>query len=90
MAQSNTQDSRTNGTTKIPDPDDTSLLTPEDVARKFQVPLTWVYGCVRGRTKHVMPHVKIGRYLRFEEDAVQEFMASNRHCYRRAKSHDVN
>jgi hypothetical protein len=90
MAQSNTHDSRQNGTANIPDPDDASLLTPEDVARRFQVLLTWVYGSVRGRTKHVMPHVKIGRYLRFEEDAVQDFMASNRRTYRRAKSHDVN
>jgi hypothetical protein len=90
MEHSNTHDSRANGATRVPNPDDTSLLTPEDVARKFQVPVTWVYACVRGRTKHVMPHVKIGRYLRFEEDAVQDFMAANRRGYRRAKSHDVN
>jgi hypothetical protein len=90
MAQSSTHDSRQNGTTKIPHRDDTSLLTPKDVARKFQVPLTWVYGSVRGRTKYMIPHVKIGRYLRFEEEAVQDFMASNRRGYRRAKSHDVN
>jgi excisionase family DNA binding protein len=66
----------------IPEPDDTSLLTPEDVARMFQVPRTWVYACVRGRTKSVMPHVKIGRYLRFEEDAVRRYMESHRHAYR--------
>jgi hypothetical protein len=74
----------------IPDPDDGSLLTPEDVARKFKVPLTWVYACVRGRTKTVMPHVKIGRYLRFEEDAVRHYMEINRHGYRHSKSSDVN
>jgi Helix-turn-helix domain len=76
--------------TNIPHADDASLLTPEDVARRFQVPLTWVYGCVRGRTRHVMPHIKIGRYLRFEENAVQDFMAANRRGYRRAKSAGVN
>jgi hypothetical protein len=74
---------------RIPDRDDSSLLTPEDVARKFQVPVTWVYGCVRGRTRHIMPHVKIGRYLRFEENAVQDFLASNRRGYPRAKSQGV-
>ena len=76
--------------TNIPEPDDASLLTPEDVARKFQVPLTWVYACVRGRTKNVMPHVKIGRYLRFEEDAVRHYMEANRRGYRPPKSPDVN
>jgi hypothetical protein len=63
---------------KIPEPNDESLLTPEDVARKFQVPITWVYGCVRGRCKRVIPHVKIGRYLRFEEPAVRRYLESNR------------
>jgi excisionase family DNA binding protein len=76
--------------TNIPDPDDASLLTPEDVARKFQVPVTWVYACVRGRTKNVMPHVKIGRYLRFEEDAVRHYMEANRRGYRRMKLPDMN
>jgi hypothetical protein len=69
----------------IPEPDDSSLLTPEDVARKFQVPLTWVYACVRGRTKNLMPHLKIGRYVRFEEVAVQHYMESNRRGYRGPK-----
>ena len=76
--------------TNIPEPDDASLLTPEDVARKFQVPLTWVYACVRGRTKNVMPHVKIGRYLRFEEDAVRHYMEANRRGYQPPKSPAVN
>jgi excisionase family DNA binding protein len=76
--------------TNIPDPDDASLLTPEDVARKFQVPRTWVYACVRGRTKNVMPHIKIGRYLRFEEDAVRNYIEANRRGYRGPKPPGVN
>jgi excisionase family DNA binding protein len=67
------------------DRDDESLLTPEDVARKFQVPITWVYGCIRGRSKNVIPHLKIGRYVRFEEDAVRQYLESNRRAYGRSK-----
>ena len=74
----------------IPEPDDASLLTPEDVARKFQVPLSWVYACVRGRTRNVIPHLKIGRYLRFEEDAVRNYLQSSRHGYKQSASHDVS
>jgi hypothetical protein len=65
----------------IPHPDDDSLLTPEDVARKFQVPVTWVYGSIRGRSKDQLPHIYIGRYPRFEESAVREFLARRRRSY---------
>jgi predicted DNA-binding transcriptional regulator AlpA len=58
----------------IPDPDDDSLLTPEDVARRFQVPVSWVYGCCRPRAKSPMPRIKIGHYLRFEEEAVRAYI----------------
>ena len=68
--------------TAVPNRDNESLLTPEDVARKFQVPITWVYGSIRGRSKNVIPHVRVGRYVRFEEDAVRHYMESNRRGYR--------
>ena len=80
----NTRD-HVNHTVMVPNRDNESLLTPEDVARKFQVPITWVYGCIRGRSKNVMPHVRIGRYIRFEEDAVLDYMKSNRRGYRGQK-----
>lgn len=73
-----------------PEADDESLLTPEDVARKFQVPITWVYGCIRGRTTHSMPHIKIGRYVRFEEDAVRKYLESNRRGYAAARLREVH
>src|SRR2546421_11364959 len=67
--------------TAIPEPDDESLLTPEDVARKFQVPISWVYGSIRGRSKDKLPHIYIGRYPRFEETSVREFLGRKRASY---------
>jgi len=67
--------------TPIPERDDDSLLTPEDVARKFQVPISWVYGSIRGRSKDKLPHIYIGRYPRFEETAVRDFIERKRRSY---------
>ena len=61
--------------------DDDALLTAEDVAHKLQVPISWVYGCIRGRSRHPLPHLRIGRYVRFEEVAVREYIESSRRGY---------
>jgi excisionase family DNA binding protein len=57
------------------------LLTVEEVAQRFKVPRTWVYAAVRGRTRRKLPHVRIGRYIRFEETAVKLFIESNKQAY---------
>jgi hypothetical protein len=57
------------------------LLTPADVARLFQVRVSWVYGSIRGRSKDRLPHIYIGRYPRFEEVAVRQFLERKRRCY---------
>ena len=67
--------------TQIPEQDEESLLTPEDVARKFQVPVSWVYGSIRGRSKDKLPHIYIGRYPRFEEAAVRDFIECKKRSY---------
>ena len=50
------------------------LLTAEQVAEMYQVPKSWVYGRVRKRGVERLPHLKLGKYLRFEEGAVREFL----------------
>ncbi len=50
------------------------LLTAEQVAEIFQVPKSWVYGRTRKRGVERLPHLKLGKYLRFEEVAVREFL----------------
>ncbi len=51
------------------------LLTVEEVAEMLRVPKSWVYErtrrCVLGEQ---LPHVKLGKYLRFEKEAVLEFV----------------
>lgn len=49
------------------------LLTADDVAEKLSVPRSWVYAETRaGR----LPHIPLGRYRRYREDAVEEWLAS--------------
>jgi hypothetical protein len=42
------------------------ILTPTQLAERLQVSLNWVYEKTRGReSANPMPHLKVGRYLRF-------------------------
>lgn len=42
------------------------LMTVEETARVLHVPVSWVYGRTRRRGKERIPHIKLGKYLRFE------------------------
>ena len=50
------------------------LLTAGQVAEIFQVPKTWVYSRTRKRGNGQLPHLKVGKYTRFEEGPVREFL----------------
>ena len=54
------------------------LLTVEDVSDLFQLPRSWVYERTRRRGIERLPHLKLGKYLRFEEKAVQEYLDRQR------------
>ncbi len=41
------------------------LLTVEEVAELLRVPRSWVYERSRARSRNRLPHVKLGKYLRF-------------------------
>ncbi len=56
----------------------TRLLTVHEVAEFLQVPASWVYERTRKRGADQLPHLKIGKYLRFEEPAVTEFIQRQR------------
>jgi len=48
------------------------LLTADQVAEMLQVDKSWVYAaCRSGR----IPHIRLGRYVRFSEPAIDEWMA---------------
>jgi hypothetical protein len=48
------------------------------VADLLQVAPSWVYGRTRRRGAEQLPHIKLGKYLRFEEDAVRAFLERQR------------
>jgi len=52
------------------------LLTVHEVAHLLQVPSSWVYERTRRRGQEQLPHLKIGKYLRFEESALVDFIRS--------------
>ena len=55
-----------------------ALLTAYEVAEFLRVPVTWVYERTRKRGAARLPHLKLGKYLRFEEQAVREFLDRQR------------
>ena len=66
----------------LQDAHDDALLTAREVAEILSVPQSWVYSAVRGRHGNGLPHVRVGRYVRFELKAVQEFIARQKRGYR--------
>ncbi len=46
------------------------LLTVDEVATIFKVPVSWVYERTRRRETERIPHKKLGKYLRFVESEV--------------------
>ena len=54
------------------------LLTVKELAEWLKVSRSWVYERTRRRGRDQLPHIKIGKYVRFEESAVREFLARQR------------
>lgn len=54
---------------------DESLLGVADVARRFNVPVSWVY--LKAETGE-LPHIKLGRYLRFHADEIEAYLSAQR------------
>lgn len=54
------------------------LLTVDDVAALLKVRRSWIYERTRRRGSDRLPHVKLGKYVRFELGAVREYLAQQR------------
>jgi excisionase family DNA binding protein len=50
------------------------LLTVTEIARTLNVPVSWVYERTRRRGAERIPHLKLGKYLRFEIDTVRSWL----------------
>ena len=49
-------------------------MTVEEVARLLKVPVSWVYERCRAGTPHPLPHLKLGKYLRFGRSALFSYI----------------
>jgi excisionase family DNA binding protein len=54
------------------------LLTVEEIAASLRVPPSWVYERVRRSGKEKIPHLKIGKYLRFRLGEVRVWVEQQR------------
>ena len=50
------------------------LLTVEEVAQLLRVPRSWVYEHARPTSKPWLPHLKLGKYLRFRREDIDNFI----------------
>ena len=50
------------------------LMTIAEIARVLHVPVSWVYERTRRRGKEQIPHIKLGKYLRFEMAVVRTWL----------------
>jgi excisionase family DNA binding protein len=51
------------------------LLTPEEQAEKLRVKLSWIYAQTRQKK---IPFVKIGKYIRFREKEVDDWLRAQK------------
>jgi excisionase family DNA binding protein len=57
--------------------DPENILTPQELADRLKVPLSWVFEKTRARCRNQIPCLRIGRYVRFDWTAVVTWLKSN-------------
>lgn len=57
---------------------ESELLTVSEIAKTLKVPVSWIYERSRRRGSERIPHIKLGKYLRFEITAVQNWLTGLR------------
>jgi excisionase family DNA binding protein len=55
-----------------------ALLTVHEVAEFLRVPASWVYERTRRHGRDRLPHVKIGKYLRFRLSDLETYLETLR------------
>jgi hypothetical protein len=59
--------------------DPADIITPAELSKRLQLPLSWIYEKSRANGKHgnSLPVLRCGRYLRFSWTDVVNWMRSN-------------
>jgi excisionase family DNA binding protein len=65
------RNTQTNGSSAI---DPSTILTPEELADRLKVELSWVRQKTRARCPNPIPCYRVGRYIRFDWLAVSEWL----------------
>lgn len=50
------------------------LLTIDEIAALLKVPKSWIYERTRKRNSEQLPFIKLGKYLRFEEQGICAYL----------------
>lgn len=53
---------------------DKELLTVDELAEALKVPKSWLYSRTRDTGPEAIPRVKVGKYIRFVEREVMEWL----------------
>lgn len=61
-----------------------TFLTVHEVAKLLQVPVSWVYGRLRTRQGDRLPGYRVGKYWRFREPEIVNWVKSHGHGSRSA------
>ena len=54
------------------------LMTVEELAEMLKVKVSWIYDRVSSDHHDPLPHLRLGRYIRFERALVLEFLQRQR------------
>ena len=50
------------------------LLTVEEVSKLLKVPTSWIYERTGPKGKNKLPHLKLGKYLRFRRSEIEQYV----------------
>ncbi len=64
-----------------------TLLTVQDVAEILKVPLSWVYEHTRRNGPGRLPHIKVGKYVRFLNVDISRYVEEMRASDGRRNGH---
>jgi excisionase family DNA binding protein len=54
----------------------TQIMTVSDAATMLRVPKSWIYERTRRRGNERIPHKKLGKYLRFQENELRNWFTN--------------
>lgn len=57
------------------------LLTIDEMADRLRVQKSWLYQFTRLKSDEAVPHLKVGKYLRFREEDVMRWLQERQYSH---------